>query len=94
MVTIKKFRQRKTLGSNATLSIRFNTMNIHANAIGIIINSNEYSPTLGARRGENTRSVTFGTNEVRSVRGGIFSSAYIKGRPNNIELPVDDSEIL
>ena len=32
--------------------------------------------------------------EVENVRGGIFSSAYIKGRPNNIELPVDDSEIL
>ena len=41
---------------------------------------------LVARRGEDTRSVTFDNNKVRSVRGGIFSSAYIKGRPNNVDL--------
>ena len=86
MVTIKKFRQRKTLGSNAALQIRFNTMNIHANAIGSIINSNEYSPTLGARKTNENRSVIFDGEEVRNVRGGIFSSAYIKGRTNNVDL--------
>ena len=86
MVTIRKFRQRKTLGSNATLQIRFNTMNIHANAIGAIINSNEYSPTLGARKTNENRSVTFDGEEVRNVRGGVFSSAYIKGRTNNVDL--------
>ena len=36
------------------------------------------------------RSVTFGTTEVRNVRGGIFSSAYIKERNTNIELPIDE----
>ena len=93
-VSIRRTEFKRSLKSNATLVINFSAKNIHASSISSLIDSSEYSPTLGARRGESTRSVTFGTNEVRSVRGGIFSSAYIKGRPNNIELPVDDSEIL
>ncbi len=93
-VKVSSVNSKEEATDKALLRLSFNHKNIKASSIGSLINSTDYEPTLGARRGEGTRSVTFGTNEVRSVRGGIFSSAYIKGRPNNIELPVDDSEIL
>ena len=81
-------------GTLAQITIRFGVKNIHASDINSFIMDDNYAPTLGARKTNEDRSVTFDDKEVEKVRGGIFSSAYIKGRPNNIELPVDDSEIL
>ena len=81
-------------GKLAQITIRFGEKNIHASDINSFIMDDNYAPTLGARKTNEDRSVTFDDKEVEKVRGGIFSSAYIKGRPNNIELPVDDSEIL
>ena len=81
-------------GKLAQITIRFGVKNIHASDINSFIMDDNYAPTLGARKTNEDRSVTFEDKEVEKVRGGIFSSAYIKGRPNNIELPVDDSEIL
>ena len=81
-------------GKLAQITIRFGEKNIHASDINSFIMDDNYAPTLGARKTNENRSVTSDDNEVKNVRGGIFSSAYIKGRPNNIELPVDDSEIL
>jgi hypothetical protein len=81
-------------GTLAQITIRFGVKNIHASDINSFIMDDNYAPTLGARKGEDSRTVRYGSNVVSGVRGGIFSSAYIKGRPNNIELPVDDSEIL
>ena len=85
-VSISQVKSKGEATNKAVLRLRFNHKNIQASSIGSLINSNDYEPTLGARRGENTRSVIFGNNEVRSVRGGIFSSAYIKGRRNNVDL--------
>ena len=81
-------------GTPAQITIRFGVKNIHASDINSFIMDDNYAPTLGARKTNEDRSVTFEDKEVEKVRGGIFSSAYIKGRPNNIELPVNDSEIL
>ena len=81
-------------GKLAQITIRFGEKNIHASDVNSFIMDDNYAPTLGARKTNENRSVIFDGEEVRNVRGGIFSSAYIKGRPNNIELPVDDSEIL
>ena len=81
-------------GTLAQITIRFGEKNIHASDINSFIMDDDYAPTLGARKTNEDRSVTSDDNEVKNVRGGIFSSAYIKGRPNNIELPVNDSEIL
>ena len=80
-------------GKLAQITIRFGEKNIHASDINSFIMDDNYAPTLGARKTNEDRSVTFDDKEVEKVRGGIFSSAYIKGRSNNIELPVDDSEI-
>ena len=85
-VRIKTINYKRSLTDKAILNIEFSTHNIHSSSIGSLIKSTNYEPTLGARRGEDTRSVTFNGNEVRSVRGGIFSSAYIKGRRNNVDL--------
>ena len=87
-------RSEYNQGKLAQITIRFGEKNIHADDINSFIMDDDYSPTLGARKTNEDRSVTFEDKEVENVRGGIFSSAYIKGRPNNIELPVDDSEIL
>ena len=93
-VNVSRRKQKKKADENAEIQITFSTKNIHRSDAGQLINSSEYAPTLGARKGEDSRTVRYGSNVVSGVRGGIFSSAYIKGRPNNIELPVDDSEIL
>ena len=85
-VSISQVKSKGEASGKAVLRLRFNHKNIQASSIGSLIKSTDYEPTLGARRGEDTRSVTFGGNEVRSVRGGIFSSAYIKGRRNNVDL--------
>lgn len=85
-VDVSSVKSKKEATSKAVLRLKFNHKNIKAGSIGSLISSTDYEPTLGARRGEDTRSVTFGGNEVRSVRGGIFSSAYIKGRRNNVDL--------
>ena len=93
-VNVSRRKQKKKADVNAEIQITFSTKNIHRSDAGQLINSSEYAPTLGARKGEDSRTVRYGSNVVSGVRGGIFSSAYIKGRSNNIELPVDDSEIL
>ena len=92
-VEVIRQREYKT-GTLAQITIRFGEKNIHASDINSFIMDDNYAPTLGARKTNEDRSVTSDDNEVKNVRGGIFSSAYIKGRPNNIELPVNDSEIL
>ena len=92
-VEVIRQREYKT-GTLAQITIRFGVKNIHASDINSFIMDDNYAPTLGARKTNEDRSVTFEDKEVEKVRGGIFSSAYIKGRPNNIELPVNDSEIL
>ena len=92
---VEVIRQKKyNKGTLAQITIRFGEKNIHASDINSFIMDDNYAPTLGARKTNENRSVTSDDNEVKNVRGGIFSSAYIKGRPNNIELPVNDSEIL
>tara|TARA_A100001035_G_C27737874_1_gene480014 strand:- start:53 stop:1345 length:1293 start_codon:yes stop_codon:yes gene_type:complete len=90
---VEVIRQKKyNKGTLAQITIRFGNKNIHASDINSLIMDDDYAPTLGARKTNEDRSVTSDDNEVKNVRGGIFSSAYIKGRPNNIELPVNDSE--
>ena len=85
-VDVSPVKSKGEATDKAVLRLRFNHKNIQASSIGSLIKSTDYEPTLGARRGEDTRSVTFDSNEVRRVRGGIFSSAYIKGRRNNVDL--------
>ena len=89
-VSIRKTESKRSLKGKATLVINFSAQNIHASSISSLINSSEYSPTLGARKTNENRTVTFGANQVRNVRGGIFSSAYIKERKTNIELSIDE----
>ena len=90
---VEVIRQSKyKTGTLAQITIRFGEKNIHASDINSFIMDDDYAPTLGARKTNEDRSVTSDDNEVKNVRGGIFSSAYIKGRPNNIELPVNDSK--
>lgn len=89
-VSIRRTESQRSLKGKATLMIKFNSKNIHVNDINSLIRSSTYTPTLGARKTNENRSVTFGTTEVRNVRGGIFSSAYIKERNTNIELPIDE----
>ena len=89
-VSIRRTESKRSLKGKATLVINFSAKNIHASGISSLINSSEYSPTLGARKTNENRTVTFGANQVRNVRGGIFSSAYIKERKTNIELPTDE----
>ena len=83
-VSVSRRKQKKKADENAEIQISFSTKNIHRSDAGQLINSSEYAPTLGARKTNEDRSVTSDDNEVKNVRGGIFSSAYIKGRPNNI----------
>ena len=85
-VKVSSIKSKGEATDKALLRLSFNHKNIKASSIGSLIKSTDYEPTLGARRGEDTRSVTFDSNEVRRVRGGIFSSAYIKGRRNNVDL--------
>ena len=85
-VKISSVDSKDKATDKALLRLSFDHKNIQASSISSLIKSTDYEPTLGARRGEDTRSVTFDGNEVRSVRGGIFSSAYIKGRRNNVDL--------
>ena len=85
-VKVSLVKSKGEATDKALLRLSFNHKNIKASSIGSLIKSTDYEPTLGARRGEDTRSVTFDSNEVRRVRGGIFSSAYIKGRRNNVDL--------
>ncbi len=85
-VKVSLVNSKEEATDKALLRLSFNHKNIQASGISSLIKSTDYEPTLGARRGEDTRSVTFDGNEVRSVRGGIFSSAYIKGRRNNVDL--------
>ncbi len=85
-VKVSLVNSKEEATDKALLRLSFNHKNIKASSIGSLIKSTDYEPTLGARRGEDTRSVTFDSNEVRRVRGGIFSSAYIKGRRNNVDL--------
>ena len=89
-VSIRRTESKRSLKGKATLVINFSAKNIHASGISSLINSSEYSPTLGARKTNENRTVTFGANQVRNVRGGIFSSAYIKERKTNIELSIDE----
>ena len=89
-VSIRKTESKRSLKGKATLVINFSAQNIHASGISSLINSSEYAPTLGARKTNENRTVTFGANQVRNVRGGIFSSAYIKERKTNIELSIDE----
>jgi len=89
-VSIRRSESKRSLKGKASLVINFSAMNIHAGSISSLINSSEYSPTLGARKTNENRTVTFGVNQVRNVRGGIFSSAYIKERKTNIELSIDE----
>ena len=89
-VSIRRTEIQRSVKGRATLMIKFNSQNIHANDINSLISSSTYTPTLGARKTNENRSVTFGNTEVRNVRGGIFSSAYIKERNTNIELPIDE----
>tara|TARA_A100001388_G_C28721685_1_gene476722 strand:- start:40 stop:1251 length:1212 start_codon:yes stop_codon:yes gene_type:complete len=89
-VSIRRTESKRSLKGKATLVINFSAKNIHASGISSLINSSEYSPTLGARKTNENRTVTFGVNQVRNVRGGIFSSAYIKERKTNIELSIDE----
>ena len=85
-VKVSSVDSKEKATDKALLRLSFDHKNIQASSISSLIKSTDYEPTLGARRGEDTRSVTFDSNEVRSVRGGIFSSAYIKGRRNNVDL--------
>ena len=85
-VKVSLVNSKEEATDKALLRLSFNHKNIKASSISSLIKSTDYEPTLGARRGEDTRSVTFDSNEVRRVRGGIFSSAYIKGRRNNVDL--------
>ena len=90
---VEVIRQKKyNKGTLAQITIRFGEKNIHASDINSFIMDDQYAPTLGARKTNEDRSVTSDDNEVKNVRGGIFSSAYIKGRPNNIELPVNERQ--
>ena len=89
-VSIRRTESKRSLKGRATLLINFSAQNIHASSISSLINSSEYAPTLGARKTNENRTVTFGANQVRNVRGGIFSSAYIKERKTNIELSIDE----
>ena len=81
-VTISKMRSKKNVNSNAHLVISFNSKNIYRDNISQL-DRGGYSPVLGARRGESTRSVRHGANSVGGVRGGIFPEAYIEGRNNS-----------
>ena len=85
-VKVSSVDSKEKATDKALLRLSFDHKNIQASSISSLIKSTDYEPTLGARRGEDTRSVTFDGDEVRSVRGGIFSSAYIKGRRNNVDL--------
>ena len=86
----KEYKLSKTNEQSAQITIRFGEKNIHTSNISSLINDNRYAPTLGARKTNENRSVTFGSDRVLNVRGGIFSSAYIKERKTNIELPTDE----
>ena len=48
-----------------------------------------YAPTLGARKTNEDRTVTFEDNEVRKGQRWNILICIYKGRPNNIELPVE-----
>ena len=62
--------------------ISFNSKNVYRSNVNQLDRAG-YRPVLGARRGESTRTVRYGSNVVSGVRGGIFPEAYIEGRNNS-----------
>jgi len=81
-VNVSKKRTKRNPDDKAQLVVSFNSKNVYRSNVNQLDRAG-YRPVLGARRGESTRTVRYGSNVVSGVRGGIFPEAYIEGRNNS-----------